>query len=137
MTIGHQFLRYSLVGVVGFIIDASVLLALLAAHAGVLSARAFSYLIAASCTWLLHRRWTFQDRSNDRARQWAHFIAMGSFGGAVNYGVYAILVLYVRDAAPIYPAFAAGVGAICGLAINFLISKNVVFEATRAPPLRP
>jgi putative flippase GtrA len=54
-----EFLRFGLVGVIGFAVDASTLAMMLMADAGVLRGRAVSYVAAASCTWALNRRWTF------------------------------------------------------------------------------
>ena len=79
-----EFPRFGVVGVIGFTVDASTLAIILMAGGGVLWGRAISYVAAASCTWALNRRWTFHDRSTRRARQWAQFLAVNSFGGAVN-----------------------------------------------------
>ncbi len=78
------------------------------------------------------RRWTFDDRSSRGARQWAKFLAVNSCGGLVNYGVYALLVLRLNGLSVIFPVFAAGVGSICGLTINFHLSKRMVFEKASA-----
>jgi putative flippase GtrA len=98
----EQFFRFGFVGIVGF----------------------------ASCTWLLNRRWTFNDRSRSPARQWAWFLAANSCGGFVNYGVYAFLVLH-SNALANYPVLAVAIGSISGLTINFLLSKYLVFEMAR------
>ena len=127
----EQFVRFALVGILGFAVDASVLTLLLTAHIGLLSSRCLSYVSAASCTWLLNRRWTFNDSRSSPARQWARFLAANSCGGAVNYGVYAVLVLHWNTSI-IFPVVAVAIGSICGLAINFLLSKYVVFEMARS-----
>jgi putative flippase GtrA len=123
-----EFLGFGVVGAIGFAVDASTLAMMLVAGAGVLWGRAVSYVAAASCTWALNRRWTFHDRSSRRARQWVRFLAVNSFGGAVNYGVYTLLVLHLDGSSMILPVIAVAVGSICGLAINFFLSKHVVFE---------
>jgi putative flippase GtrA len=125
---GGQFFRFGLVGIVGFAVDASTLTIMLTVNAGLLWGRAVSYFAAASCTWALNRRWTFHDRSSRRASQWAKFLAVNSCGGLVNYGVYALLVLRLHELSVILPVFAVGVGSICGLTVNFLLSKHMVFE---------
>jgi putative flippase GtrA len=125
-----KFFRFGLVGVAGFAVDVSILAIMVKANAGVLWGRAVSYVAAVSCTWALNRRWTFHDRSGRRARQWAQFLALNSCGGAVNYGVYAVLVLHSSNSYIIFPLLAAAVGSISGLTINFLLSKHIVFEKT-------
>ena len=127
----EQFFRFSLVGILGFAIDATVLSLALVAHTGLLPGRCISYLVAASCTWLLNRRWTFPDRRRSPVKQWLRFLAANSFGGALNYGVYAFLVLHWHIFT-LFPAFAVAIGSVSGLASNFLLSKFVVFETAQS-----
>jgi putative flippase GtrA len=124
----NEFFRFGLVGVVGFTVDALTLAIMLTVGSGVLWGRAVSYVAAATCTWALNRRWTFRDLCRHRTRQWAQFLLTNSLGGAVNYGVYTLLVLRSNGPFMIYPMFAVAVGSICGLAINFLLSKYIVFN---------
>lgn len=127
----EQFFRFGLVGILGFAVDATVLSLVLTAHIGLLPGRCISYVAAASCTWLLNRRWTFNERCGSPVKQWVRFLAANSCGGAVNYGAYAFLVLHSSSFAT-YPVFAVAIGSISGLAINFLLSKYVVFEVARS-----
>lgn len=127
----EQFFRFGFVGILGFAVDAAVLSLALTAHTGLLPGRCLSYVAAASCTWLLNRRWTFNDRCRSPVKQWVRFLAANSCGGAVNYGTYAFLVLHSSTFA-LYPVFAVAIGSISGLAINFLLSKYVVFEVARS-----
>jgi putative flippase GtrA len=123
-----EFVRFAVVGVIGFTVDASTLAIMLMAGAGVLWGRAVSYVAAASCTWALNRRWTFHDQSSRRVRQWAQFLAVNLLGGAVNYSIYALLVLHLNGSSIILPVIAVAFGSICGLAINFLLSKHIIFR---------
>jgi putative flippase GtrA len=82
----------------------------------------------ASCTWALNRRWTFHNRSSRRMRQWAQFLVVNSFGGAVNYGIYTLLVLHLNGSSMILHVIAVAAGSICGLAINFFLSKRMIFQ---------
>lgn len=125
---GRQFLRFGIVGVAGFAVDASVLAAALTLGAGVYRGRVLSYVAAASCTWALNRRWTFRDRTSGRVGQWARFLAVNALGGAVNYGVYALLVHLHGGGSVAFPVFAVAVGSLCGLVFNFLLSKRLVFR---------
>jgi putative flippase GtrA len=125
---GGQFLRFGIVGVAGFGVDASVLAAALTMGSGVYWGRALSYVAAATCTWALNRHWTFRDRTSGRVSQWARFLAVNALGGAMNYGVYALLVRHTGDRSVAFPVFAAAVGSLCGLAFNFMLSKRLVFR---------
>ncbi len=122
-----EFLRFAAVGVVGLLADmAALTIALQALHLDVYSGRVFSYLIAATTTWALNRRFTF--KSTDPApAQWAKFLGANALGGAVNYGVYAAIVTFsARGAA--WPVLGVAAGSVAGLAFNFSVSKVWVFK---------
>jgi putative flippase GtrA len=132
------FIRFGAVGVIGFAADATILALGLSLGMGFYWGRACSYVAAASCTWAVNRSWTFHDKSSRRARQWAQFLAANSVGGAVNYSVYALIVSHLGGAFPVLPLLAVAAGSICGLAVNFFLSRHLVFararlECTRRP----
>lgn len=126
------FFRFAAVGVVGFLIDATTLTLMLALGSGFYLGRACSYVTAATCTWALNRSWTFRDKTRHRARQWAQFVAANAVGGAVNYGIYALIMSHFGTASLGLPVLAVAIGSICGLAVNFLLSKRLVFRGGEA-----
>lgn len=128
-----HFIKFSLVGIVGFAIDSSVLVLLLAAGLDPFSGRLCSYLVAASGTWYCNRRITFRDRRSAAAtRQWLNFLAANSIGAVVNYGTFAALVLLESTVAQ-HPVVGVAAGSIMGLACNFTLSRAVVFHADKPP----
>jgi len=124
-----QFLRFSLVGVAGLLVDTAALYAALALGAGLYSGRVVSYIAAATATWALNRRFTFESAANDSGKlmQWAKFLAANSVGGLVNYSLYAILVATSTTVAAM-PFLGVGAGSIAGLAVNFTLSRKLVFK---------
>jgi putative flippase GtrA len=132
-----HFVKFSLVGVVGFVIDSGVLVLLLMAGLDPLGGRVCSYLVAASGTWYCNRRFTFRDRrSAAGTRQWLGFLAANSIGAMVNYGTFAALVLTVPTVA-VHPVIGVAAGSIMGLACNFTLSRALVFRAAASiPPYR-
>jgi putative flippase GtrA len=106
----------------------SVLYAAMAALGiGPYLAGAFAYLVAASTTWALNRKFTFRSAAPTRPRtQWTRFVISNAVGGAVNYGVFAGLIAsqvpYLSE-----PGVAVAAGSIAGLAFNFTISRLYVF----------
>ena len=90
----EQFLRFGVVGTVGFLVDSAVLLAMMALGLGPYGGRVVSYLAAASTTFALNRAWTFRDAGRERpvATQWGRFILVNLVGFAANYGTYAALI---------------------------------------------
>jgi putative flippase GtrA len=123
----RQFLRFGLIGTAGVFVDASALYgAMHGLGLGHYSGRILSWLIAATFTWSMNRRFTFED---DRPAlvQWMKFLAANAVGGLVNYGVYCLLV-YFSPVVAAYPIIGVGAGSIAGLFFNFTASKWVVFR---------
>ena len=127
----RQFLSFAVVGIVGFVVDASVLyLALHTLTAGLYGGRVLSYFAAATTTWALNRRYTFRaQKTQNRISEWGRFLAANAVGGVVNYTTYAILVTWAATAAA-HPVLGVAAGSIAGLAVNFLLSRHIVFKGT-------
>ena len=127
-----RFLRFAIVGALGFVVDAGVLaLVLQSGLAGFHAGRCLSFLAAASFTWALNRRFTFADRAasrGSRGAQWARYVAAMSAGAAVNYAVYALVLAWAGYTALIAP-FAVAAGSIAGLGVNFSAARWFVFAA--------
>lgn len=127
--LGEVF-RFGVVGTVGFLVDAFVLIIGLRLGAGFWFGRVLSYLTAASVTFGLNRAWTFRgaDRSRPLARDWSLFLLVNLVGFACNYGTYAALVAgipLVRE----FPVLGVAAGSLAGMAGNFLLSKRYVFRS--------
>lgn len=122
-----QFLRFGVVGTIGFLVDTGALYAGLALGLGLYSGRALSYVIAATTTWALNRAWTFRGQGEGPAfRQWAVFLLVNLVGFACNYGTYAALVAGVAFVAQ-HPVIGVAAGSLAGLSGNFLLSRRFVF----------
>lgn len=126
----HEFLRFAAVGVVGLFADmAALTFALNVLHLDVYSGRVFSYLVAATVTWALNRRFTFVSAERvSPLRQWLKFLGANAIGGAVNYAVYAAIVTFTALGAA-WPVLGVAAGSVAGLAFNFSINKLWVFKA--------
>lgn len=124
----RQFIIFGIVGTVGFVVDAGVLYAGLAAGLGYYGGRIVSYLCAATVTWALNRRFTFKTTATASKREWGKFVLLNLSGFAVNYGTYAACL----EAHPLftsYPVLAVAVGSVAGLFVNFGVNKYLVFRA--------
>lgn len=128
-----QFLRFCVVGAAGFVVDAGVLTALVAAFgADPYVARIGSFLAAASATWWLNRRYTFAVTHPATRAEWVRYTALMVAGALVNYGVYALLITrweLFRQ----HLWLAVGIGAVAGLGINFASSRRLVFGGRATP----
>lgn len=122
-----EFLRFGIVGTIGFIVDTTVLYAAIALGSGLYLGRAISYLSAATTTWGLNRIWTFRGRGGGPVhRQWALFVAVNLVGFALNYGTYAVLVTFV-PVVTAHPILGVAAGSIAGMFANFTLSRTLVF----------
>ena len=130
-----QFVKFGLVGVVGFVVDAGALFLLIAVgDIGPYIGRIYSFLIAASVTWVLHRNFTFKSAARGPAAgQWVRFVAVNAFGAAVNYGVYAALLL-TSETFLAAPVLAVAVGSLTAWTFNFFASRRYVFKAAYPDP---
>jgi putative flippase GtrA len=130
-----EFLRFGIVGVAGFLVDAGVLTAGIALGTGPWIGRVLSYLAAATTTFALNRVWTFRATrsTGGLGRQWMLFLLVNLLGFVCNYGTYAALVAGVPLVAA-QPVIGVAAGSLAGMAANFLMSRRFVFGAAGADP---
>ncbi len=129
MHVSRQFLRFCIVGTIGFVVDAGSLYLIMATTgAGPYLARLFSFMMAASATWILNRTYTFQvSRREPILLEWLRYLGYASVGGTINYGAYAFSLLSF-EAARAHPVIGVAVGSVAGLAFNFLATRYLVFR---------
>ena len=121
------FVRFASIGVVGFLVDAAVVAALVRGFGvGAYQARPFSYLFAVTTTWWLNRQFTFASR-NPKVREYLTFIVTNAFGAGINLLAYAALIAW-RGSGGWNPIIGVAVGSVAGLFSNFFLSSKVVFR---------
>ena len=129
-----QFLRFAIVGTVGFVVDESVLAIMhLLLGLNPIWARVISITCAMTCTWWGNRTLTFPHaaaRGSARAIafEWLRFTAANSLGAVVNFATYAAL-LHIAAAPFNNPYLATVCGVGIGMLFNFVTSSTVVFSA--------
>jgi putative flippase GtrA len=126
------FWRFGLIGAAGLFVD---LAALYAAIWGLglspLPAKVFSFLAAATFTWGMNRRYTFEASGKSILREWTGFLSANAVGGAVNFAAYTLIVTRT----PLFfwlPALATAAGSLSGLLFNYLASRHYVFKPKAA-----
>lgn len=122
---GVVFLKFVLVGGVGFGIDYGVLRLLVTQwgwHWAL--ARMPSFALAVCVTWVLNRTLTFGS-SNRWAGESFRYLVTQSIGSAINLTVFSGIVIVFGAGTLLMPL---AVGAVAGLVFNFLMSKHVVFS---------
>lgn len=127
----RQFLRFGVVGTLGFVVDAAVLMGMIALGLGPYAGRVVSYVAAASATFALNRAWTFREQRSGGpvAAQWGRFLAVNLVGFAANYGTYAVLLATVPLVAR-QPVLGVAAGSLAGMFLNFALSRRLVFRSS-------
>jgi putative flippase GtrA len=123
---GGQFLRFCVVGAIGFVVDMASTLALVRSGlAAPVAGRIVAFVLTASVTWLLNKAFTF--RSSGGLGGWTLYLAMMSMGALLNVGVYALWVARFGDAS-LHIVFGIVCGSVLALGLNFTVSKYLIFK---------
>lgn len=128
-----QFLKFGIVGGIGFLVDTGVLYTCMyLLGMGPYSGRVVSFIVAASTTWICNRLFTFKGHESDDAAhvQWAKFVVVSMGGFVFNYGAYALLIATIPLVHE-HPVIGVAAGSIAGMFFNFFVSKKVVFGGPR------
>lgn len=137
LTLGQQqFLDFSIVGGIGFVIDAGTYFVLTNyLGGGLVSSRFVSSLVfGMTTTFLLNNFLTFRGQgSGSLFSRYLRFATANIIGNLLNIGTHAVLVenlaLFHR-----IPLLGVVAGTFVGLVFNFVGSKYFVFRSASSPP---
>lgn len=125
-----QFSAFAVVGVVGFIVDATVFQLLFSAGGGYVLTRLAATSVAVIVTWYLNRRFVFQThKATDRGVEFAKYLTVQSTGIVINLSVYALMLAFFPALRPV-PIIAVAAGASVALIFNFLGARRWAFADT-------
>jgi len=124
-----EFVQFGLVGSTGVVIDLAIYLAVQSFFSiDHKTARAYSFVGAASWNWALNRVITFTNRQKMPKRiQLPAFVLTSTLGFSVNWGSYVMLTDYV-------PFFSENripallIGVLLGMGLNFMAARLFVFR---------
>ncbi len=123
----EDFLRFGIVGSVGFVVNVLLLYAVRGA-VGLYVGGVVAWLGAATTTWWLNRSWTFKGRGSAAMhRQWLQFLAVSSVGFVLYYATFSLMVAYVALCVR-QPVVAVAAGVLAGMVSNFTLSRKLVFR---------
>jgi putative flippase GtrA len=132
-SVAASFGQFVLVGGVGFVIDGSILVALVSG-AGWLpwEGRAISFPVAVSVTWWLNRRLAFKGRGmSDRRTEYAAYVTVQLLGAAINLAVFG-LCLRVLPWLAEWPLIPFAVGSAVALVFNYAGARFTIYRRPRA-----
>ena len=132
----RQFLKFSFVGGIGFVVDAGSL-SILTRQFGLdpVTGRVISqFVFGMTTTWLLNRSLTFRNqRGGSVFAEYLRFALANGVGNLMNFGTHTVLVENVAFFHRV-PEMGIVVGTAIGLVFNFTGSKYFVFRAAKAEP---
>lgn len=121
-----KLVRFLLVGAVGFLVDAGVLLALVGLGIGPLPARIVAIAVALSVTWLLNRSLTFGPSGRSVVAEGGRYGGVGVATSLVSFGVYSLLVIALPWLPPV---LALAAGSAAAMILSYLGYSRLVFRA--------
>ncbi len=124
-----QFIKFGIVGVVGFAVDTFFLyVGIDELGLGRVAAGFFAFPFAVTVTWIGNRLFTFRDAPHEpMAKQWAKFAAVCVVGIVFNRGAYTLLVSTIPFVYA-YPVIGLLAGTAAGMFFNFFASRRLVFR---------
>lgn len=121
---------FVVVGAVGFLVDASILTALMnGLGLGPYAARAVSFTTAVTVTWYLNRRWVFNRSAVPMSRrEYSRYLLVQIIGATINLGIFVLVIQLVPELTGV-PVIPLAIGAGAALLFNFAASSRYVFPA--------
>lgn len=128
----RQLAWFGVGGFIGFLVDAGIVQLLVSKFdVDPYVGRLFSFLCAATATWIFNRHFTFHRRGDyGLFGEWSRYIVAMSAGFAINYTAYALVVHY-SDFVRAWPSIGVAIGSVPGSAANFLGARQWVFSGAR------
>ena len=134
----QRFLRFNLVGIVGFVLQIGTLALLIRADVHYLAATALAVEVAILHNFLWHERWTWRDRPAEGRSRLGRLLRFHLLNGSVSL-VGNLVLMRVLVGALGLPALLANLIAVLACAMaNYAASDRVVFLEDRGPaPITP
>lgn len=129
--LSRSFLIFAVGGVFGFFVDAVAFYLFNLFIENPYICRLFSYIFAASFTWVFNRRFAFNIReplvvSKQVFFEWLKYLSSQTVGFTINFTTFSALI-YFSDIFARTPVLAIAIGSVAGLVINYTIAKIFVF----------
>lgn len=129
----QQIFRFGLVGVIGFLVDAGVLAALINLFdTGPFWPRAVSFPTALCVTWYLNSKWTFAAAGiSPLSSRSGRYVLVQILGVLVNYLVYTAVLLFSPFVTLSTAIAALALASFAGMFVNFFGARSWVFRTQK------
>lgn len=124
-----QLITFGIVGSIGFIVDALVLLFLVhVEHWDIVYARINSFLIAVFITWILNRYFTFSTKTVqiNKPKEYLYYLTIQSIGAGINFGIFMLLINFFSFLKS-WLIIPLAIGSIVAMFFNFFMIKRNVY----------
>lgn len=124
----RELFGFVLVGGVGFLVDATLVL-LLSQYMNVYLARLLSFAVALTVTWLLNRSWVFTAAGRSaraRAAEYSRYVVVQCSGAAVNLAVFSLLI-FLFEILKSWLLIPLAAGSLVGMFVNYYGMRVWVF----------
>lgn len=118
----QQLTRFGLVGFAAFLVDASVLSALVWVGFPVALARVPSVMLSIFTTWTLNRKYTFRTSTKANLSEFLKYTGAIGVGISVNYGVF-LLALGLSQTVRDMPVIGLVISTLAAMSLNYLSAR--------------
>ena len=126
----YHFIKFIIVGIIGFSVAATILkLYLISIESDPISARAFSFPIAVTTTWLLNRHYTFSKNKTsiiNLFKEWSGYFLVNSLGFIINIISFTFIISEFSNTKS-YPIIILGFSSSIAMLFNYIGSKYWIF----------
>lgn len=124
-----QFIKFSVVGSIGFIIDASILLLLInILDVNIVFSRLISFLVAVFITWILNRNFTFfKKEESKKKKEYSLYLIIQTVGAMLNYFIFIFLIQY-NNFFEDYLIISLAISSIITMFFNFYILNKKLYN---------
>ena len=117
-----QYFWFIVAGGLGFVVDASLFLALSATGLGPALARIPSIFAAMFTTWIINRTRTFQTTTAPSLSEFLQYVAAMAVGFLINYSTF-LLLFSLSDTIRATPIIALAISTGAAMSVNFLTAR--------------
>lgn len=125
-----QFIKFGIIGSIGFIVDASILLFLVELlELNIPFSRFISFLFAVFVTWFLNKNFTFSKNEKiKKKKEYTLYLLIQSIGASLNYLIF-ILLINVSELFKENLLLPLAIASVIAMFFNFFTLKKKLYNS--------